>query len=126
MTFGWSKADASRTLTQNIVCNMAEAAQSQRNFRSAYLEKVGIKGVEEKKSLEILLKEIPLDIKKLREFCLRFPVPATYRGYLWKVLLGKVTQACLDLRPLSLSDSARQFRHSHVMTLADSVTEYYV
>lgn len=62
----------------------------QRNFRSAYLEKVGIKGVEEKKSLEILLKEQPLDIIKLNQFCIRFPVPASYRPYLWKVLLGTI------------------------------------
>lgn len=32
----------------------------QRNFRSAYYEKVGFRGVEEKKSLEILLKDNPL------------------------------------------------------------------
>ena len=62
----------------------------QRNFRSAYLEKVGIKGVEEKKSLEILLKEQPLNIIKLNQFCIRFPVPASYRPYLWKVLLGTI------------------------------------
>ena len=62
----------------------------QRNFRSAYLEKVGIKGVEEKKSLEILLNEQPLDIIKLNQFCIRFPVPASHRSYLWKVLLGTV------------------------------------
>lgn len=29
----------------------------QRNFRSVYYEKVGFRGVEEKKSLEILLKD---------------------------------------------------------------------
>lgn len=60
-----------------------------RNFRSSYLEKVGIKGVEEKKSIEILLKEQPLDAVKLSQFCFRFPVPAAYRLFLWKVLLGE-------------------------------------
>ena len=60
----------------------------QRNFRSSYLGKVGIKGVEEKKSLEILLGEQPYDLNKLLQFCLRFPVPATHRLELWKVLLG--------------------------------------
>ena len=30
---------------------------SQRNFRSVYYEKVGFRGVEEKRSLEILLKD---------------------------------------------------------------------
>lgn len=36
------------------------ADDPQRNFRSAYYEKVGFRGVEEKKSLEILLKDNPL------------------------------------------------------------------
>lgn len=36
------------------------AEDPQRNFRSAYYEKVGFRGVEEKKSLEILLKDNPL------------------------------------------------------------------
>lgn len=60
----------------------------ERNFRSAYYEKVGFRSVEEKKSLEILLKDKPLDKSKLRQFCLRFSVPSTYRNLLWKLLLG--------------------------------------
>ncbi|XP_041367841.1 TBC1 domain family member 7-like [Gigantopelta aegis] len=60
----------------------------ERNFRTCYYEKFGFLGVEEKKSIEILLKEQPLDVEKLRIFCLRFPVPAMYRLYLWKILLG--------------------------------------
>lgn len=36
------------------------ADDPQRNFRSAYYEKMGFRGVEEKKSLEILLKDNPL------------------------------------------------------------------
>ncbi|KYN08381.1 TBC1 domain family member 7 [Cyphomyrmex costatus] len=59
----------------------------ERNFRSQYYEKVGFRSVEEKKSLEILLKERPLDKTKLKQFCLRFTVPAMYRNFLWKVLL---------------------------------------
>uniref|UniRef100_A0A8C7Y610 TBC1 domain family, member 7 n=1 Tax=Oryzias sinensis TaxID=183150 RepID=A0A8C7Y610_9TELE len=38
------------------------ADDPQRNFRSAYYEKMGFRGVEEKKSLEILLKDNPLGI----------------------------------------------------------------
>lgn len=59
-----------------------------RNFRSYYYGKVGCRGVEEKKSLEILLNEDPLDEEKISHFCLRFPVPALYRHQLWKILLG--------------------------------------
>ncbi|KAI5608484.1 TBC1 domain family member 7 isoform X1 [Silurus asotus] len=66
--------------------NMAE--DPQRNFRSAYYEKVGFRGVEEKKSLEILLKDNPLDVEKLSTFSQRFPLPSMYRIHVWKVLLG--------------------------------------
>lgn len=59
----------------------------ERNFRSSYYEKVGCRGVEEKKSLEILMKEKPWDKVKLKQFCLRFTVPAAYRNLVWKVLL---------------------------------------
>ncbi|KAM8790804.1 TBC1 domain family member 7 isoform 1-T1 [Rhynchonycteris naso] len=61
---------------------------SQRNFRSVYYEKVGFRGVEEKKSLEILLKDDCLDVEKLRTFSQRFPLPSMYRALVWKVLLG--------------------------------------
>lgn len=61
----------------------------ERNFRSSYYEKVGCRGVEEKKSLEILMKEKPWDKVKLKQFCLRFTVPAAYRNLVWKVLLGQ-------------------------------------
>uniref|UniRef100_A0A8C5PYC1 TBC1 domain family member 7 n=1 Tax=Leptobrachium leishanense TaxID=445787 RepID=A0A8C5PYC1_9ANUR len=61
---------------------------SPRNFRSVYYEKVGFRGVEEKKSLEILLKDDRLDIEKLCTFSQRFPLPSMYRTLVWKVLLG--------------------------------------
>ncbi|XP_033646228.1 TBC1 domain family member 7-like [Asterias rubens] len=61
-----------------------------RNFRSHYYEKVGFRGVEEKKSLQILLKEDPLDIGKLSMFCLRFQLSAMFRPLVWKVILGIV------------------------------------
>lgn len=60
-----------------------------RNFRSAYYERVGCRGVEERKSLDILLKEKPLNRSKLKQFCLSFTVPASYRNSLWNILLGK-------------------------------------
>lgn len=47
----------------NVRCHRPDqtmADDPQRNFRSAYYEKVGFRGVEEKKSLEILLKDNPL------------------------------------------------------------------
>ncbi|XP_078543734.1 TBC1 domain family member 7 isoform X2 [Lissotriton helveticus] len=64
------------------------ADDPQRNFRSIYYEKVGFRGVEEKKSLEILLKDDRLDTEKLCMFSQRFPLPSMYRILVWKVQLG--------------------------------------
>lgn len=36
------------------------------------------------------MKEKPWDKMKLKQFCLRFTVPAAYRNVVWKVLLGKL------------------------------------
>lgn len=63
-------------------------ANDERNFRLFYYEKVGFRNVEEKKSLEILLKDKPLDKVKLKQFCLRFTVPGVHRNFLWKIILG--------------------------------------
>lgn len=60
-----------------------------RNFRSAYYEKVGCRGVEEKKSLEMLLRDKPFNRLKLKQFCMSFTVPAVHRSFLWNLLLGK-------------------------------------
>ncbi|XP_076451119.1 TBC1 domain family member 7-like [Babylonia areolata] len=63
-------------------------AVEERNFRSYYYDKFGIRVVEEKKSIEILMKEQTVSIEKLQQFCLRFPLPAVYRILVWKLLLG--------------------------------------
>lgn len=65
----------------------------ERNFRSAYYEKVGCHSVEEKKSLEILLNNKPINLLKLKQFCLRFTVPAVHRGLLWNLLLGEALRS---------------------------------
>lgn len=36
------------------------------------------------------MKERPLDKGKLKQFCLRFTVPAIHRNFLWKILLGVI------------------------------------
>jgi hypothetical protein len=61
----------------------------ERNFRSHYYDKVGFRAVEEKKSVEILLKEQTIDISKLFQFVLRFPLISAYRLTVWKYLLGE-------------------------------------
>lgn len=71
----------------------------ERNFRSIYYEKVGCKSVEERKSLETLLKEDPISLIKLKNFCQRFTTPASHRQILWNLLLGTT----------SLHQNAHQF-----------------
>lgn len=63
-------------------------ATDKRNFRSTYYEKVGCRSVEEKKSLNILLKDKPLNRIKLKQFCLSFTVPTVERNLLWSYILG--------------------------------------
>ncbi|KAL7031653.1 hypothetical protein ACKWTF_007089 [Chironomus riparius] len=58
-----------------------------RNFRSIYYEKVGCRSVEEKKSLEILLKENPVFKAKLLQFLKLFSVPSVHRGLLYNLAL---------------------------------------
>lgn len=65
-----------------------EEREVSRNFRSVYYEKVGCRGVEEKKLLEHLLKEKPLDLVVLREFTRRFTLPVISREPVWMLLLG--------------------------------------
>lgn len=87
---GESKINDQQTISRSVSCWEQTMATDERNFRSHYYEKVGFRGVEEKKSLEILLKDKPLDVIKLKQFCLRFPVPALHRNKVWKVLIGKL------------------------------------
>jgi len=61
---------------------------SERNFRSHYYEKVGFRGVEEKKSLDLLLSERPVELGRVANFSLRFPLPAVQRVSVWKLVLG--------------------------------------
>jgi hypothetical protein len=68
-----------------------------RNFRYFYYEKVGFRGVDEKKSLDILLGEKPNDLlSKLSQFTQRFALPTTYRMTVWKYLLNVMTRQCCD------------------------------
>ena len=56
-----------------------------RNFRSLYYEKVGFRGVDERKTVEALLAEDPVSREKCAHFTLKFSVPSDRRKDLWKV-----------------------------------------
>ena len=62
----------------------------EKNIRSHYYERVGFRGVDEKKTLDMLLSEDPRNVKKLCQFCLKFSVPSIMRCELWNVILGNI------------------------------------
>ncbi len=64
------------------------AGKEDRNFRSLYYEKVGFRGVDERKTIEALLAEDPISREKCAHFALKFGVPADRRRTLWKVVLN--------------------------------------
>ena len=64
----------------------------QRNFRSQYYEKVGFRGVDERKTLETLLNEDPINLNKLCNFALQFSIPSFDRIIAWKFMLGNKTK----------------------------------
>ena len=59
-----------------------------RNFRSWYYDNLGLRGVEQRKALDLLLKDDEIDLDKLSTFCLQFGLPARRRPIVWKFLLG--------------------------------------
>ena len=65
-------------------------AKDDRNFRSHYYEKVGFRGVEERKTLEVLWSDDPLNIDKFSSFALKHSLPSCDRLQVWKVCLGTV------------------------------------
>uniref|UniRef100_UPI00358F8B53 TBC1 domain family member 7 isoform X3 n=1 Tax=Myxine glutinosa TaxID=7769 RepID=UPI00358F8B53 len=101
------------------------AEDSVRNFRSHYYEKVGFRGVEEKRSLEVLLKEEPLDLDKLCMFTQRFPIPALYRVMVWKVLLGILPsyQSCHGVVIQQRTEQYKDLKHAiELLRLASAKT----
>ena len=65
------------------------------NFRMLYYDTLGLKNVNQKKTLELLLGENPLNQDKLRSFSHQFILPAIYRSLVWKVLLD-IAPVCKD------------------------------
>lgn len=67
---------------------MAEGDGSSKNFRSAYYEKLGFCGNEEKNILDLLIASCPFDSEKLNDLCDRFDLDRRCVET-WKILLGK-------------------------------------
>ncbi len=60
-----------------------------KNFRSHYYEKVGFRGVDERKTLDVLLQEDPFNIDKFCNFGQKCTIPYNDRINVWKIILGK-------------------------------------
>ena len=60
----------------------------ERNFRLPYYEQLGLRSVDQVRALEHILRDERLDIERLSEFALKYTLPALYRPFVWKVLLG--------------------------------------
>ena len=61
------------------------------NFRSTYYEKVGFRGVDERKALQGILGQNPINNEKLATFILKCSnLPEASRHFVWKLLLGRV------------------------------------
>ncbi|XP_066919765.1 TBC1 domain family member 7-like [Clytia hemisphaerica] len=65
------------------------------NFRMLYYDTLGLKNVDQKKTLELLLSENPLSTDKLKHFSHKFTLPAIYRSLVWKVQLG-ISPTCKE------------------------------
>ncbi|XP_068241516.1 TBC1 domain family member 7 [Palaemon carinicauda] len=60
----------------------------EKNFRSQFYGKVGLLEVEEKRAIEALLRETPLNGKEFSNFARRSIVPVAYKNLVWKLMLG--------------------------------------
>jgi len=67
---------------------MLGARSSDRHFRVAFLDSLGLKGVQERNKLETMLKQFVIDVVALRRLLERFEIPSHLRSTVWKVLLG--------------------------------------
>ncbi|XP_064634829.1 TBC1 domain family member 7-like [Lineus longissimus] len=95
----------------------------ERNFRSHYYDKVGFRAVEEKKSVEILLKEQTIDNSKLFQFVLRFPLISAYRLTVWKYLLG-VVPVYQEIHEFVMEQRREQFHDlKHALIVMEKIDE---
>ena len=65
--------------------------QEDKDFRSHYYERVGFRGVDERKMLDSLLREDPVSLNRCAAFALKCTVPSDRRRALWEAVLGDKT-----------------------------------
>lgn len=63
-----------------------------RNFRYGYYEKVGFGGIDDKKQLEVLLREKPQDLlSRLSQLAFRYSLSVGQRKQVWQLLLDVIS-----------------------------------
>lgn len=92
---------------------MADGYSTSRNFRSAYYEKLGFCGNDEKNCLDLLIASSPFDVEKLSELCERFDLDRSCIEA-WKVLLGV---ECNRKNPFDEYANVRRVRAEHFQSL---------
>lgn len=92
---------------------MTEGDGSSRNFRSAYYEKLGFCGNEEKNYLDLLITSCPFDQEKLNDLCERFELDRKCIEA-WKILLGV---ECGRKNPFDEYANVRRVRSEHFRML---------
>lgn len=76
-----------------------------RNFRYGYYEKVGFGGIDDKKQLELLLREKPPDLlSRLSQLAFRYTLSVAQRKQVWQLLLdvispeNQITEARIEIQ----------------------------
>ena len=88
-----------RQLLKMTSSGLKDDAATQPNFRSAYYEKVGFRGVDERKALQAILGQNPINIEKLATFILKCSnLAEASRLFVWKLLLGKAFSLCVQYK----------------------------
>ncbi|XP_074617577.1 TBC1 domain family member 7-like [Acropora palmata] len=94
-----------------------------RNFRAFYYDTLGLRNVELKKALEILLKDDPIDVERIATFSSRFGLPAIYRIHVWKVILG-VIPPYRDAHQFVMEQRTEHFNDlKHTLTIMKKTTD---
>ncbi|XP_067052272.1 TBC1 domain family member 7-like isoform X2 [Acropora muricata] len=108
-------------MTAGSFSKMAE--KDGRNFRAFYYDTLGLRNVELKKALEILLKDDPIDVERIATFSSRFGLPAIYRIHVWKVILG-VIPPYRDAHQFVMEQRTEHFNDlKHTLTIMKKTTD---
>ena len=97
-------------------------SKDDRNFRSLYYEKVGFRGVDERKAIEAIFNENPVSVEKCCSFALKCSIPSCDRLQAWKIMLGvapryaKNKESCWKWKVKAYEDNLRFMKSAGLIT----------